>query len=353
MESIQQIKNRIESIAGTKQITRSMRLVSTVRLRRAKDRMLANAAFHEGMIRMVSEAAADPDVFNHRYLRQHAADAAYKCVIAVGGDRGLCGGYNVNVCKEARSLIRGLGKVRLITVGQKAHDYFARQNPGAQQMERAFTGISENPFLEDAEDIANAALKLYADGEADSIYLVYTKFVNMLSLIPTHIKLLPLDAAAMAGAASAASAAMAGAAGAAGAAAAVVTTAAPDGTTVAAGDASAASTPSAASAANEPAPANTRRIKPLIRYEPGCAEMLDKSVPFYIAALIFGAMLESSVCEQSSRITSMDSAVRNSEEMIESLTLQYNRARQGDITGDLADIIGGTKALKIALERPE
>ena len=434
MESMQQLKNRIESIIGTRQITQSMRLVSTVRMRAARDRMLANATFQSETERMALEAASDPDVFDHPYVRGKktkyttndnpneknseagSGRGGRKCVIIIGADRGLCGGYNINVYKEARALLRKLDEVILITVGQKMKDYFAQREQGGHgvygeqggQSEQSgqgkyggyngqgvqseygeksgqrtqvghsgqrgqsvyggrggqggtiiaesYTGISETPFFEDAEAIAKIALDLYDSGEVDSIYLVHTRFINMLIHKPAQMLLLPYsEAAGKSGGGGRSDSKGDGGGdsrdggndndgndsgvngsrniGSSG-------TGAVSKSAAVGGDGNRPVTPAAAYA----------RYGALTRYEPRCADFLTHSTPFYIASALFGAILESSVCEQCSRTISMDTAVKNSDEMISALTLKYNKARQDAITVELADIIGGTKALKLKAE---
>ncbi|MCL2058606.1 MAG: ATP synthase F1 subunit gamma [Oscillospiraceae bacterium] len=313
MESIQQIKNRIDSIIGTRQITQSMRLVSTVRLRAARDRMVANETFNRETARLVQEAAREPDAFDHPYVRGGMggnATALPKCVIVVGSDRGLCGGYNINVCKEAGALMRALGQFKLITVGQKIRDYFAQpgRNMGTNETIKSFTGISETPFFEDAEEIANTALALFNGGEVDEIFLIHTRFINMLTLVPARTLLLPFGKQSQA-------------------------------------------LPSDGADRGSDNPDRVSGMRALTNYEPGCAAFLSHSVPFYMAAVIFGSILESSVCEQCSRTMSMDTAVKNADEMIETLTLRYNKERQNAITTELADIIGGMRALELKLGR--
>jgi len=351
MESTLRIKNRINSIAATRQITQSMRLVSTVRMRAVRERMLANATFLDETMRMTREAALEPDVFDHPYVRGIKAynpgadsdnpseeddrrgkntDERRKCIVVIGADRGLCGGYNINVCRTARALIRRFGEVKLITVGQKIKDFFTRQNYGGVDIVKTYTGISETPFFEDAEEIANASLGLYNRGAADSIYIVYTRFVNMLVHIPTQTLILPLGAAPETGGGDGGDGGDGGV-----------------GRDSGSGDSIGVRNGIVGDSGREDGEGSgARRVKALIRYEPGCADFLTQSTPFYIASALFGAILESSVCEQCSRTVSMDTAVKNSDDMINALTHKYNKARQNAITAELADIIGGTKALQ-------
>lgn len=279
MESIQLIKNRISSIASTKQITQSMRLVSTAKVKKARNRMDANAPFLAQAKRLMHIAQQGMGGMSHPYLTPRTVQRS--AVIFISSDRGLCGGYTINVGKEAVALATELEQVRLITVGTKAFDYCRRRRK--DDIARTFQGISENPFVADAADIAQVALDWFHSGEVDQIYLVSTHFENMLVQEPQRVRLLPLPA--------------------------------------------------------------VEEDSPFLECEPGEAAYLEKVVPFYLTACIYGAMLESSVCEQSARITSMDSAVKNSSEMIDNLTLRYNQARQGAITQELIEIVSGAGAV--------
>jgi len=282
MESMQMIKSRIQSIGSTRQITQSMRMVSTAKVQKSRNRMAGNRAFSEQIQRFVGELPRSFGDSRHPYLKGNQSDAA--AVIVISGDRGLCGGYNLNVCKEAVALAdRISGKVRMVTVGVKAKDYFGRRRRKAA---RSFTGVSETPFFDDAVEIGSIALDWFQRGEVGAVYLVYTRFQTLLSQTPLHSKLLPLE---------------------------------PD--------------------------AGTESTGIAMRFEPESDAFLERVVPLYVNAVIYGALLESSACEQSARITSMDAAVKNSDEMIASLTLLYNQARQGAITREITEIVGGAEAL--------
>lgn len=280
METLQLIKDRIQSIVGTQQITRSMRLVSTAKVQKARARMMTNRPFlqeAESLIRI----ARDASTARHPYLRRR--EEAPAAVIIISGDRGLCGGYNMNVNRHAAALIKALGgDVRIITVGVKTRDFCRRRYK--KMVERSFTGVSESPFYDDAKEIAALAQGWYDSGEVGQIYVVYTKFESMLAQTPVEKRLLPLEIDA------------------------------------------------------EPAKGG---VKKLVRYEPDGDGFLAAAVSFYLEAFLFGALLESASCEQSARITSMDAAVKNSEEMIDSLTLLYNQVRQGAITQEIIEIVGG------------
>ena len=361
MESTEQVKNRIESIEGTKQITHSMRLVSTARFRRVHDRMEGNLPFLVETTRMAREAAAELDVRKHRYVRP-APDGKAICVIVIAGDRGLCGGYNMNACREALALTREADAAKVITVGLKAKDYFNRRRRQEGGVDKAFTGMSEMPFFEDAEEIASCALSWFDGGEVGSVHLVHTRFINMLTLPTVRERLLPVAPPSHGGGQQAAARSQGGSQGSKG-----TNGSNADGNTDgnskssingnadgnidgnirsnADGNIDGGIESGVESGTNDGAGEGKPRIRALARYEPEGALLLDSAVPFYVAASVFGAMLEASVCEQGARIASMDAAVRNSEDMIESLTIQYNKARQSSITEELADIIGGAAAL--------
>lgn len=283
MESIQAIKNRIDSIGSTRQITQSMRLVSSAKVQKVRNRMASNRPFLESVLTLADVAVEGLAGTTHPYSTPRPVQKS--AVIIISGDRGLCGGYNVNAGREAIKLLRSIGDAQLITVGVKAWDLFRRRRK--TPIMKSFNGVSENPFYDDAREIAATVLDWYNKGEVDQVYVVYTRFQSMLVQIPTAKKLLPLEPPAE-------------------------------------------------------APSGVRSI---VRCEPGGEDFIDQVVPFYLSSFLFGAMLESSACEQSARITSMDAAVKSSNEMIDSLTLLYNQARQTAITQEIIEIVGGAGAV--------
>lgn len=282
MESLQAIKNRIQGIRSTRQITQSMRLVSTSKVQRARARMEANRPFLQECEKMLHMVAGTMQGTSGRYVRRAGQQCA--AVIVIGSDRGLCGGYNINVNKEASRLMKTIGEKRLVTVGTKTREYFRRRNnPPAE----AFTGMSEAPYFDDAVAITSCVLQWYNDGEVDAVYVVHTGFESMLKHNLLTKCILPLE----------------------------ITEEKRDG-------------PSA-----------------IVRCEPEGEEMLRHTAAFYLATYLYGAILEASCCEQSARIASMDSAVKNADEMVETLTLRYNQARQGAITQEIIEIVGGANAV--------
>jgi F-type H+-transporting ATPase subunit gamma len=285
MESIQAIKTRLHSIASTQQITKSMQMISTTKVQKTLRRMQDNEPFLENNLRLIRSLARFEDTRRHRYITP-PKELKSSLVIAISANRGLCGAYNVNVCRETMSQINNLnGSVQCLTVGGKVNEYVRRRKI---PIERMFEGASESPLYESACEIGNVALEMYGN-TADKILLVYTKYESALSHVPVTTQLLPIPR----------------------------------------GDA-------------ETGDHDNR----LMTFEPGADAVLDKIVPLYVSAVIFGAMLNAASSEQSARIMSMDAAARNCGDMLDRLSLHYNRLRQNNITQELNEIVSGAQALQ-------
>lgn len=282
MESLQSIKNRINGIASTRQITQSMRMVSTAKVKKAREAMDQNGSFHaqaENMVETIAQSVTD---MRHIYFQPRKRSAA--AVVLIAGDRGLCGGYNNNVCKQLSTHMQTLeDAVWIVTIGAKAKEYCRRRYPG--KLKQSYTGMSEAPFYEDVLAISNHLIAWYRAGEISSLDIVSTQFASMLVQRPQVTNLLPLQ------------------------------------------------------------PVSHPSKQPMIQTEPGQAQFLDAIVPFYLASLLYNKILEGAACEQSARITSMDAAVNNADEMIDDLTLHYNQARQGAITQEIIEIVSGASAV--------
>ena len=285
METMRDIQIRMKSIESTRQITETMRLISNRKVQKIKKRMEDNRPYYERAVKIIGDAALgarqNPDIRDHAYMAGHGSETKKPLVIVVTADRGLCGGYNSNALKEAAALMKNFGEATVFAIGTKGRDYFKRRkiNIGAY-----YKGMSENPFFEDAQSISGAAVKMFAERDADAVYLVYTEYNTMLSQTPASVRLLPLDTG---------------------------------GADVGGGG----------------------------DCDPGEAEFFEYAVSAYVTARLFGGMLSSAVSEQCARLTGMDSAVKNSEKIIDSLKLRYNQMRQGAITQEIAEIVGGANAV--------
>ncbi|MCL2096422.1 MAG: ATP synthase F1 subunit gamma [Oscillospiraceae bacterium] len=321
METMRDIKIRLKSIDSTRQITQSMRLISNRKVQKMKRRMEENRQYLEESVRIVDGILSGPrfDLKNHVYINPGARripeglpGSGGAVVIIITGDRGLCGGYNANAERKAAELMKGLdesGKpVRLIAVGSKGGDYFRRRQ---RNIIKAYKGLSENPFHEDAYNICKIVADMYIKGETSEVYLVYTQYNSMLTQTPKTLKLLPIE---------------------------------PGVIREKLEEIKAKPKKSEKSDGNGDGGSPGEKIRAM-SYDPAESVFFEYAAASYISSALFGAMLESATCEQCARLTGMDSAVKNSEKIIDSLTLQYNQMRQGAITQEIAEIVGGANAV--------
>lgn len=283
MASMRSIKRRKGSIESTQQITKAMKLVSTVKLQRAKGRAEKSKSYFECMYATVKSVLAKSGNINHPYLQ--AGDSTKKAVIVITSNRGLAGGYNSNVIKLITKGDFSKADTALYTVGIKGKDYFSHHG---YEVVKDYSDLIEEPAYADAMRISEDLLKAFSDGEVGEIYLAYTAFKNTVSHVPTLLKLLPVDT---------------------------------DGFEDADED------------------------KALMNFEQDEEEALNLLIPKYVTSLIYGSMVEAVASENGARMQAMDSATSNAEEMIDKLSLQYNRARQGSITQELTEIIAGAEAI--------
>ena len=284
MASMRDIKRRKQSISSTQQITKAMKLVSTVKLQKAKSRAEATNPYFNYMYKAVSSILAKSGNINHPYLQ--SGRSSKKAVVVITSNRGLAGGYNSNVVK----LITGSGW------DKDELDIYAIGGKGAEALERrgyhlvvSEPEIMENPTYPDAAAMCSCVLEAFSKGEIGEIYLAYTHFKNTVSHEPKLIKLLPVEMDA-------------------------------------AGEAE-------------------TDDHVLMNYEPNEEDALNMIIPKYITSLFYGALVEAVASENGARMQAMDSATSNAEEMISDLSLKYNRARQGSITQELTEIIAGANAI--------
>jgi F-type H+-transporting ATPase subunit gamma len=282
MESRQTIKNRIKSIEGTRQITRSMRLVSMAKMQRAREHMKGNLPFLDESRRLAAIAKKCLNGERHPYI--NGRPVRNTMMVVISGDRGLCGGYNAGVIRTALRHLESLDHpAKVITIGSKVSDAFRRRQ--AVRPIHSFKGLTDSPIYAEVAEIAEIVRGLFDEGEVDEVMLCFTHFTSMLLQNPQIIRLLPIEEDELSGVAES--------------------------------------------------------------YEPGGIQMLGSIVSFYLASRLYGAILESSVSEQSARILSMDGAVRTAGEMIMDLTLRYNQARQSVITQELTEIVSGADAISM------
>ena len=282
MASMRDIKRRKSSISSTQQITKAMKLVSTVKLQKAKTRAEKTDPYCNYMYKTVSSMLAKSGNINHPYLK--AGDTEKKAVVVITSNRGLAGGYNSNIVKLITGGDFNREDLDIYAVGGKGEE--ALLSKGYNIVESA-PEVIENPTYEDAAALCQKVLDAFSNGEVGEIYLAYTHFKNTVSQEPQLIKMLPVEI--------------------------------------------------------DPEEADDTGI--MMNYEPNEEEALDMIIPKYVTSLFYGALVESHASENGARMQAMDSATSNAEEMISDLTLKYNRARQGSITQELTEIIAGANAI--------
>lgn len=282
MASMRDIKRRKSSVQSTQQITKAMKLVSTVKLQRARATAERSKAYFEYMYATINSILSRSGPMKHRYLQ--VGESRKKGVIVITSNRGLAGGYNSNIVKLITGQDWAKEDVVIYAIGNKGRDALAR---AGYEIRQEMPQVIEEPAYTDAREIAGMVLKAYEEEEIGEIYLAYTSFVNTVSHVPVLLKILPVES-------------------------------------------------------SEEAPKEAAAI---MNFEMSEEAALDLIIPKYAASMIYGGLVEASASENGARMQAMDNATSNAEEMIEDLTLKYNRARQSSITQELTEIIAGAEAI--------
>ncbi len=287
MASMRDIKRRRSSIQSTGQITKAMKLVSTVKLQRTKQAAQNSKSYFDYMYRTVRSMMAKSGEINHPYVKGNGSDK--KAVIMITGNRGLAGGYNSNVVKLVMGSELKKEDMVIYTLGKKGREAMNRHS---YTLAEDYSTMIDAPEYVDAMRLCSVLLNAYKAGEIGEIYLAYTYFKNTVVHEPTLMKLLPLDKEDQ---------------------------------------------------IEGPVDEEEGPEAPM-NFEPEEDESLELIIPKYVTSIIYGGMIESVASENGARMQAMDNATTNAEEMIDKLTLQYNRARQGSITQELTEIIAGSQA---------
>lgn len=285
MATLKEIRKRVSSVQNIQQITKAMKMVSAARLRRAQEAALAARPYAEKLEAVLQNLAAQGEELAHPFLTERAENNT--TLIVITSDRGLCGGFNSSLIREAEAFMRQRAeqKVSLILVGRRAYDHFKRRDVTiAEEHINLYGRLSADL----AHDIGRRVGEQFLSGETDSFYVLYAKFRSALVQVPTLDKILPI-----------------------------------------------ASTPQA----------EDRSALDYL-YEPAPQTLLASLLERYIDMLIYRAMLESVASEHGARMTAMDNATTNAVEMIDRLTLDMNRARQAGITRELLEIVATGESLK-------
>ena len=285
MASMKDIKRRKESIQSTGQITKAMKLVATVKLQKARSKAENARPYFDAMYNTVFSMLAGSGNIEHRFMK--AGETSRKAIIVITANRGLAGGYNSNVTKLVTNGEISKEDAVIYAIGTKGRDYFNRRG---YEIAKDYSEVINEPIYSDAMEIGQEVLRAFEAGEIGEIYLAYTSFKNTVVHEPKLVKLLPVNPDDFKG--------------------------------------------------NDSEDNNT-----LMNYEPEEDVALDIIIPKYINSLLYGALMEAVASENGARMTAMDNATSNAEEMISDLSLMYNRARQGSITQELTEIIAGANAI--------
>ena len=292
MASMRDIKRRKESVQSTGQITKAMKLVSSVKLQKAKVGAEVSKPYFDTMYETVADMIAKSAQMSHPFLQKSQSEK--KAVITITSNRGLAGGYNSNIVKLVSKDERfNKDDTVIYAVGTKGRDSLSRQG---YDIAGDYSEAINEPLYSDAMEIGKELLSKFTSGEIGEIYLAYTIFKNTVVQIPTMIKLLPIDAEDIV-------------------------------------------------SEQEEEPESPLDKITLMNYEPEPEEALDAIIPKYVNSLIYGGLVGSHASENGARMQAMDSATSNAEDMISDLSLKYNRARQASITQELTEIIAGASAI--------
>jgi F-type H+-transporting ATPase subunit gamma len=292
MATLQDIRRRIRSVQSTQKITRAMKLVAAAKFRRAQERLLEARPYAAGLARLTATLGRGLGEDKHPLLVRR--DGPRKLYVVVTADKGLCGAFNANVLRRSLEFLRAapLDTTSLVAVGRKARDFY-RRRPWPLTDERI--GLLDRVAFEQARDLAAVLMRRYLEDQVDEVWLVFNEFRSAAIQRVAAQRLLPIE---------------------------------PPGGTGAEG------------------------TGPGVEYiyEPDAATILDALLPRHVAVQVYRALLEAAAGEHGARMTAMEAATKNAQEIIGQLTIQYNKARQERITKELLDIVGGAEALRASAQ---
>lgn len=288
MATLKDIKLRMSSIQNTQQITKAMKMVSASKMKRAEDRIIAARPYSEKLRAIVSNLASGVDPSSHPLLEERKGGKAI--VLLLTSDRGLCGGLNTNLCKALEKFIPDQSTkfefVELVSFGKKGAEFF---KPRELTVSETFRDLKETELANALNQRIRELIQQYNENKFNHLYLAYNRFKNVISQIVTISQVLPIVS---------------------------------------------------------PAPVDQGVDDDIeFSFEPSSEEILNAILPQYVENQAYTALLDNIACEHAARMTAMDSATKNAEEMLSTLQLQYNRARQAAITSELIEIISGAEAL--------
>ena len=288
MPSLRDIKRKITSVKKTQQITKAMKMVAAAKLRRAQDRVIAARPYSRKMLAVIANLAGRVERAQHPLLAKREPRKVKLVVLT--SDRGLCGAYNTNILRKAVEAVKQFkaeGKeVKVNVVGRKGRDFFRKRS--AYTLGKVWSDLGMVDY-DKAADVGKNIVERFTAGETDEVYLLYNEFKSVIAQKVTLEKLLPVEPPAE----------------------------------------------------SDPFMASVDYL-----YEPSAESILGSILPKHIEVQVYRSMLESQASEMGARMTAMDSATRNAKDMIERLTLKFNKQRQAAITKEISEIVGGAEALK-------
>ena len=284
MATLRDIQRRIRSVQSTQKITRAMKLVAAAKLRRAQERIVSARPYAAKMAELLGNLVSGGDEAAHPLLEQR--EGPRRQIVIITADKGLAGAFNSNIIRRSLDLIRESSAVdlTLVVVGRKARDFYRRR---PYTVKRDLIGFWDRLAYSHACELADFFMEQYLSGEVDEVWLLYNEFRSVAVQRPVRMQLLPIPRT----------------------------------------DGHAAGTVD-------------------YIYEPGPEEILGELLPRHVRMQVYRALMESAAGEHGARMTAMEAATTNAKEMIDVLTIQYNKARQEKITKELLDIVGGAEALK-------
>ena len=292
MPSLDDLKKRISSVKSTQKITKAMKMVASAKLRKAQENAEKGRPFSEKMNNIIlnlSNAITDKDSAS-KFLVGTGKTSVHLCVV-ITADRGLCGGFNTNICRKAKSYFENILKegktLKIFTVGSKGYDQLKRSY-GQYIIEKINYKNFKKLTYKEAEDVAEKIIKLFNDSQFDVCAIFYNQFKNIITQIPQAQQIIPIESLAK---------------------------------------------------------VEEKKSESFYEFEPEEDEILNDLLPRNISTQIFKAFLENAASEQGSRMTAMDSATRNAGDLVDKLTIKYNRSRQAAITKELIEIISGAESL--------
>lgn len=286
MATLKEIRGRIKAAKNIQQITKAMKLVAAARLKKATDRVLEARPYADKLKEVMGALSSGGDAPQHPLMDRREVRKA--CLILITSDRGLAGAYNTSLIRKASDFVREAGhEVVLLTVGKKGTQFFNRRK---YKIVHSVSVPSSGARLEDAVEVTKRARQMFESGEADAIYICYSKFFSAIRQVPQVVQLLPIQ-------------------------------------------------PPQEESGEESSPRGA------YEFEPDAGQLLGALLPRYFQTLVWQAMLESTASEFGSRMTAMTSATDNAGKMINTLTLRANRERQAAITKEILEVVGGAEAL--------